>query len=340
MIEENNLDRIISRLNSQQGHRLLLMKPARQWMLEASATPDPRTLFGSFWREGELAILFADTNVGKSILAVQIADAISRGQSDELCRNGVLAQKVLYLDFELSAKQFQKRYSNAANSMYNFNDNFIRVELNRHTGMLTDFDGALWAGIEHAVTESRAKVLIVDNLTALKLQSTEAAKEAIPLMNNLLALKHKLGLSVLVVAHTPKRNRSNPITENDLAGSKLISNLADTLFAIGHSSQGPDMRYLIHVKDRAGHKQHGYDNVISCRVVKADAHLCFMPTAYGPEKEHLSPPETADSRAQLDSDIVDLYNSNPNLSNREIARQLNTNPMKVTRVLQREKLID
>ncbi|MFN8286549.1 MAG: AAA family ATPase [Chitinophagales bacterium] len=337
---EDKLRQMIDRLNTDRGEKLLLMKPAAQWMLEASRTPDPKLLFSTFWREGELAILFADTNVGKSILAVQIADAISRGQGDELCRVAVPAQKVLYMDFELSAKQFQKRYCNEAGRMYNFSDNFIRVELNRHMKLLTDFDGALWAGIERAITESGARVLIVDNLTALKLQSTEAAKEAIPLMNNLLQLKHKLGLSILVVAHTPKRNRSNPITENDLAGSKLISNLADTLFAIGHSAMGSDMRYLIHVKDRSGNKQFGYDNVISCRVVKTDAQLCFMPQGYGPEKDHLSPPETGDSRAQLDSDIVDLYNSNPNLSNREIARQLNTNPMKVTRVLQREKLLD
>ncbi len=55
-------------------------------------------LFGT---RGELSCLFADSNVmGKSILAVQIADRIAR------------TDNVLYLDFELSEKQFQLRYTN------------------------------------------------------------------------------------------------------------------------------------------------------------------------------------------------------------------------------------
>jgi len=37
-------------------------------------------LFGEFWLEGELAILFADTGKGKSLLAVQIAESIARGR--------------------------------------------------------------------------------------------------------------------------------------------------------------------------------------------------------------------------------------------------------------------
>src|SRR2546430_14470578 len=39
----------------------------------------PRMLFDEFWREGELAVLFGDTGVGKSVLAMQIGDAIARG---------------------------------------------------------------------------------------------------------------------------------------------------------------------------------------------------------------------------------------------------------------------
>lgn len=42
-------------------------------MEEASAEPDPSQLWHEFWNEGELCCLFADSNAGKSILAVQIA---------------------------------------------------------------------------------------------------------------------------------------------------------------------------------------------------------------------------------------------------------------------------
>ena len=78
---------------------VMSIKTANRTVLEASLLPTPRALWDSFWYEGELSCLFADSNVGKSILAVQIADRIAR------------TDNVLYLDFELSDKQFQLRYT-------------------------------------------------------------------------------------------------------------------------------------------------------------------------------------------------------------------------------------
>ena len=71
---------------------MMNIKTANQTILEASLLPTPRALWDSFWYEGELSCLFADSNVGKSIFAVQIADRIAR------------TDNVLYLDFELSEK--------------------------------------------------------------------------------------------------------------------------------------------------------------------------------------------------------------------------------------------
>ena len=58
---------------------LFTILPAQEWLKRANSRPIPKMLFGEFWFESELCILFADTNLGKSILAVQIGDSISRG---------------------------------------------------------------------------------------------------------------------------------------------------------------------------------------------------------------------------------------------------------------------
>ena len=79
---------------------LFVVKPANAWIKESMLRPVPRQLFSEFWYENEICILFADTGEGKSLLAVQIADSISRGVSIPGFRLGVAAQKVLYLDFE------------------------------------------------------------------------------------------------------------------------------------------------------------------------------------------------------------------------------------------------
>ena len=94
---------------------VMSIKTANRTILEASQLPTPRALWDSFWYEGELSCLFADSNVGKSILAVQIADCIAR------------TDNVLYLDFELSEKQFQLRYTDEYGKPYTFPERLYRA---------------------------------------------------------------------------------------------------------------------------------------------------------------------------------------------------------------------
>src|SRR4051812_3528279 len=85
------------------------VRRANEWIRSAKTKPVPKMLFGEFWLEGELAIMFADTGTGKSMLAVQIAEAIARGRAIEPMRMDAAPQPVLYFDFELSEKQFEMR---------------------------------------------------------------------------------------------------------------------------------------------------------------------------------------------------------------------------------------
>lgn len=108
----------------------LIIKPANTWVNDAKIRPIPNMLFSEFWYENEVCILFADTNLGKSILAVQIADSISKGIKIAGFKLESQPKKVLYLDFELSDKQFENRCSQEYKNHYIFNSNFLRAELN------------------------------------------------------------------------------------------------------------------------------------------------------------------------------------------------------------------
>ena len=48
-------------------NKVLEIKTANDWIEEAKNKPIPFQLFGCLWYQGELAILFADTNLGKSV---------------------------------------------------------------------------------------------------------------------------------------------------------------------------------------------------------------------------------------------------------------------------------
>src|SRR5882672_5455811 len=77
-----------------------------RWMELGEREPESKMLFGEFWHQGELCMLFADTNVGKSVLAVQIGNSIAHGKPIAPFALRAKPSKVLYIDFELTAKQF------------------------------------------------------------------------------------------------------------------------------------------------------------------------------------------------------------------------------------------
>ena len=78
---------------------ILTIKSANDWIEDAAKRPDPKLYFHGLIVQYENTVLFASSNVGKSILAVQIGEDIAR------------SEKIYYIDLELADKQFQLRYS-------------------------------------------------------------------------------------------------------------------------------------------------------------------------------------------------------------------------------------
>ena len=253
---------------------VMSIKTANQTILEASQKPTPRSLWDCFWYEGELSCLFADSNVGKSILAVQIADRIAR------------TDNVLYLDFELSEKQFQLRYTNEYGKLYSFPERLYRVSLDCNSLLDANFEEAIIGSIEQMALQTDCRIFIVDNLTYLccAMEKGDAAGRLMIQLNN---LKKRYELSILVLAHTPKRSLDCPITSNDLAGSKRLYNFFDSVFAIGKSAKDSGLRYVKQLKVRYGTYSHDAENVIVYEIEKVDAFLQFVHRGYSTEKEHL-----------------------------------------------------
>ncbi|WP_435137262.1 AAA family ATPase [Formosa sp. A9] len=292
----------------------LIVKPANHWVEEARDRPIPNMLFSEFWYENELSILFADTNIGKSILAVQIADSLSRGKSIHGFKLECPPKKVLYLDFELSDKQFENRCSENYKNHYVFHSNFLRAEINTDFSIPKDFNSIedyLCKSLETIITQKKAEVVIIDNLTYLK-SDNERAKDALELMKLLKQLTKKSNISILVLAHTPKRDESKPISKNDLAGSKMLMNFCDSSFAIGASSMEPSLRYLIQIKQRNTEHLYHTNNVIICKLQKQINFLRFEFEDFGIEKDHLKQSSYNDisDRDDLMKNLIEQGESN------------------------------
>lgn len=280
----------VYRPDPETARKMFVIATGNRWMELGSREPEAKMLLGCLWYQHELCILFADTNSGKSVLAVQIADSLSRGTATGPFINQAKPVKVLYIDFELSTTQFHIRYTSTGGHDHDFSDNFMRAEFYPHkhiTGNLAVHQESIITGIETLIREQNPGVLIIDNITCLR-GGTESAAIALPLMQSLRALRIRYHLSVLVLAHIPKRRHpGRPISADDMQGSKLLINFADSAFTIGKSSTQPGLRYLKQIKQRNSRQLYGTGNVCLCSIQKPGSFLGFRFDGYSPESQHL-----------------------------------------------------
>lgn len=300
---------------------IFAVKPAAQWIDDAARRPDPEPLWLTLWFENEVACLFADTNMGKSIYAVQIADHIARQ-----------GRRVLYLDFELSDKQFQLRYTDAG-AVYPFSPMMLRGEFG--LSAVPESLPQMVDNIRSAALRHDCKVLIIDNITWIcnRSESGDAAGE---LMTLLIGLKRELELSILCLAHTPKRAITASLTQNSLAGSKRIANFMDSIFAIGiDHTRLPQGRYIKQIKSRNDELKHGADNVICATVEKRSGMLQLVHTGYDREERLLVGIDSEDSARHRDAQIAELITMGK--SRREITDMLRVSSKTISTVTRKMK---
>ena len=320
-MENNPINQITAEIETNSGANhigMLKLRTANKAIRDAALRPDPDDLYNGLWYEGEVCCLFADSNVGKSIYAVQMADEIAQ------------LRNVLYVDCELSDKQFQLRYTNKDTGvLHSFPESLIRAEINPAKMDMKNFEEQIIKDIENAAQATASKIIIIDNLTYL-CNSSEKGDQAGMFMMRLMNLKMKYNWSLLIIAHTPKRTMTNPITQNDLAGSKKLYNFFDSVFAIGKSARDERLRYVKQVKVRAGEYQYGGDNVIVYEIEHEGDYVKFSFKGFAKETDHLKEKTEDEKKSQVEQ-ALELKAQGKTL--REIAALLGISKSSVDRML-------
>ncbi|MFN0279698.1 MAG: AAA family ATPase [Pyrinomonadaceae bacterium] len=271
-----------------------VVRKFNDWMRETRSAPVPKMLLGSLWLEGEIAVMTAVGGVGKSLLAVQIAEAIAGGRKIAPFEVTAEPQKVLYLNLKLSPKQFAMRYAEEHNAedgeflknRYKFSSNLHRVDIDIHRkppeGYRT-FDEVLPPLVERLVAKTKAKVVVIDSITYLQ-RSVYGYRETYTLMRELHRIKTRLGISILVLARNSRRGSD--------AGScpSLYSRFADSVFMIGESRLDPSARYIKQLMVRSSAKVYDESHVASFVVKRLHGNfLGFEHHGFSAENEHHQP---------------------------------------------------
>lgn len=279
----------------------------------------PKELIPHILVEHETTILFSGPGVGKTVLGTQIAF--------ELAEQGMRA---LYFNFELSNQQLALRYPNKVfpNTLYHASIDYTKMH------DVTD-QNLILPEIERLAVEQNIELIIIDNFTNLCINSKEAA-EAGNIMVKLLAMRMTHNWTMLILAHVPKRKQGDPLTIDDLAGSKLLSNLADNVIGFNKSKKDKNMRYLIQLKYRSLPIELDFKNVQELTLTSSDGWLHFEYGGYDEERAHL--PRSRDEKAELERDIVKELKQPNGSSYREIADKLGTSLSMVQRVAKSNNL--
>lgn len=233
-------------------------------------------LYKNLWIEKELTVFFGAANVGKSMIAVQIAE--------EIAKKG---KEVMYFDYELSELQLSDRYETKdGKGHYVFSENLLRpnldidkycVDKERLKKLFQRMEEATGLGI---------KIFIVDNITYLN-SNLQKGNEATKFIINFKSKMEMLGVSVLLLGHSPKVKDNAILTLDKLSGSKNLSNFIDSCFAVG-KVEGERKVYLKHLKARSCAISMDENHVLVGTLTKRkDGFIKFVEEEYAVEKELL-----------------------------------------------------
>lgn len=265
---------------------MLEVRSASEW-LEPTMSSPPTELLASLWRRGEVAVMFGDRGCGKSVFAVQIADAIAKGNSplnspkfedSPRPKTGKpRPPRVLYIDFELSDEKFSSRYGGRSprgelsmRPRFAFDRAVIDpdFELPRAFTKVSDF---LYHSVRGAMVKRENGIVIVDSIHYL-LRDTASSTESLNLMKTMRQIALDNNVSILITAPMLPRTRvTRPVTLKDLAAPRCVAELADTVFALCHSTLGPGHRYIKHLASRHAPIIHDTENVLAFQLLTGNA---------------------------------------------------------------------
>lgn len=210
-----------------------LILPANEFMQNCYKATPPVSIDGTRLRTGEVTFFFGSTGAGKSITVMDLA-----------IRNAhKLSGNVLAIDAENKSHQISERYPEG----FKFPPNFLMMDM---TIFLANTDGVLTEDlILDIIKLHNIQLLIVDNLGFISPEAVQDQKASHRLIKMFWSVVVKSQISLLIVAHTPKRENDKPLEIKDLEGSAKISNYADSIVAVGRDSNGT--RYLRTLKTRS-----------------------------------------------------------------------------------------
>ncbi|MCQ2198430.1 MAG: AAA family ATPase [Paludibacteraceae bacterium] len=279
-----------------ENYEFLTMNEAMDQVDDAYSKP----LLGPLMHQGDVVGLVAESNVGKTIFAMQLAEFWTSGKfAIEGLRNEAGAQKVCFMSAEMSDTQMKRRYSSEKGGVYRFSDSLIYVDKNMEN------EEKMKAMVKMVVKKARPDIIIIDSLCQVADSDMTKMTQVKPLIKYFKEIAKENSVTFLIILHTKKRSavdrKKDKMDKYSLYGSSAITNMFDSLWALDQGLREP-VKILTQVKSRDGDLVFNNDNAMIMSIVKdePDNFLRFELESVAPIGNLLTERKSSESDPQTD----------------------------------------
>jgi len=209
--------------------------------------PEPKYIWGSIV-EGSFGYIYGPPGVGKTIFCENIGLSLAAGKSNFLGEQieDLKKRKVLFIAMEEYGKFSRKRNKKQVEKLELTEGDEFNYDVS--TEQFPDYFGSNedWGKLEAVIEDSGAEVVIVDSMTRATEGQIEDSSVGRKVSIRLRSIAKKYNITLIVIHHSTKLS-GNKITLDSLAGSRVIAQEADFVYAV---NMVDNVRYLKEIKSR------------------------------------------------------------------------------------------
>lgn len=225
-------------------------------LIDRNKKEPPIPFIWSGIKKGSFGFIFGPSKSGKTIFAENLAMSLA-ANLDTFLGMPITKDnyKVLFISLEEYWQNRTERNSIQTDLLNNklgsntWLENYLVIDEQVPRLIATDED---WEKLENMIIESKANVVIIDSLSRLYQGVIEDSSVAKKVSLKLRELTDKLKITLIVIHHTPKQN-GKAITQDSLAGSRILAQEAD--FIIGINRSCDNKRYMKEISFRYKQEQ-------------------------------------------------------------------------------------
>lgn len=219
----------------------------------------PEPIIDDMFFAKDLMGIAGGTNVGKSVISLQLSTCLSMGVPF-LNFRVPKPRKVMHVQFELKDESFSnliRRTAQPVMDEYPVEAHLFEKNCSLLSSGQMDVFTDKWTQIDANLTHQAVDVLVVDNLYTSTSKNTSRNTDVMDLLRTIVNLKNKHNVAIVIVSHHKKMNEVAPLDVSHMLGGSAYTNHLDGIIQMASSNRMQGLKVMKITKVRSQNDLHG-----------------------------------------------------------------------------------